>query len=151
MEGQLTGPTPQKEVSMLLFASGEALGDTSVEGTYGGKIKGFDESGNVKSLHEVPEYLQSADPKLRLKHMCRQVVRNHLLGLDPHKNLFGRIYQMELPTILSEYLLYNMTLDATSHCSENEESGDKDNTCSADKDDDHHFYDYSHDHGDPYR
>ena len=151
LEGHLTGPAPEKEVSMLLLAAGETIDDTSVEGINYGKVKGFDESGNVKSLHEIPEYLLlTNDLKLCLKHMCRQAIRKHLLYLDPHRNLFNRIHQMELPSIISNYLLYNMTLDATSHCSENvEDSNVGYKTCNAGEDNnDDHVYDYKNDHDD---
>ena len=42
--------------------------------------------------------------------LCRSRIRNHLLRLDKHMNLFVRIPQLGLPTSLTEYLLYNVCL-----------------------------------------
>ena len=47
--------------------------------------------------------------KLNLKHICRRMIRKHLLKLDRHKNLFVRIPQLGLPSIITEYLLYGMS------------------------------------------
>ena len=47
---------------------------------------------------------------MQLKHMSRQVIRKHLIDVDPHTHLFGRIPQLPLPSALKEYLLYNISL-----------------------------------------
>ena len=60
---------------------------------------------------KIPHCLRFEDCKLQLKHICRQVIRKHLLKLDPHQHLFGRIPKLELPELLNRYLLYNETLD----------------------------------------
>ena len=57
---------------------------------------------------KVPEYLQ---PQLNLKDMCKRKIREHLLFLDPHTHLFGRVPRLEIPTSLHAYLLYDQTLD----------------------------------------
>ena len=49
--------------------------------------------------------------QVHLKHLCREAIRNHLLQLDPHKHLFGRVPRLGLPAILTKYLLYGMSLD----------------------------------------
>ena len=77
--------------SILLYSAGETL-----EGTEEDKI---------------PEVLKFEEEKFQLKHMCRMAIRGHLLSLDPHSNLFGRIPELGLPAIVTEYLLFNMSLD----------------------------------------
>ena len=78
-------------VIKLLYAAGETL-----EGTEEDKI---------------PEELKFEDEKLQLKHICREAIRKHLLKLDPHQHLFGRIPELGLPSALSKYLLFNLSFD----------------------------------------
>ena len=47
--------------------------------------------------------------KLILKHICRRMIRKHLLKLDRHRNLFVNIPQLGLPSIITEYLLYGVS------------------------------------------
>ena len=49
--------------------------------------------------------------EMNLSHLCREVIRNHLLELDPHTHLFGRVPRLGLPAALQSYLLYHQTLD----------------------------------------
>ena len=83
-----------KNTATLLYAAGETLEDTDVDKT--------------------PEELQFEDKKLQLKHICREVIRKHLLKLDPHQHLFRRIPHLGLPSMVTEYLLFNMSLDVNS-------------------------------------
>ena len=46
-----------------------------------------------------------------LSHLCRKVIRKHLLELDRHENLFVRVPKLGLPNPLQKFLLYNTTLD----------------------------------------
>ena len=48
--------------------------------------------------------------KFVLAELCRTKIRKHLLQLDKHSNLIVRIPQLELPTSLTEYLLYGINL-----------------------------------------
>ena len=48
--------------------------------------------------------------ELNLKHICRDSIRKHLLDLDPHRHLFGRIPKLGLPSSLVQYLLYHCSL-----------------------------------------
>ena len=91
-----------KYICMLLFAAGEFVTRPIVEGTrlYGDLVRA-----------QVPEYLLHKDSKMCLKHLCREAIRKHLLELDPHKHLFGRVTKLGLPTSLTDYLVYEMTLD----------------------------------------
>ena len=66
----------------------------------------------VKSFFSptLPTCLQFRKQRLQLKHICRVAVRNHLLKLDPHTQLFGRVPLLGLPPSLTSYLMFNMTL-----------------------------------------
>ena len=43
--------------------------------------------------------------------MCRKKIREHLLELDPHTHLFGRVPRLGLPAALVKYLVYDQSLD----------------------------------------
>ena len=66
----------------------------------------------------VPVYLKP--PDLSLKHVARVAIRKHLIELNPHENLLGRIPQLDLFQHLYEYLLYEVSLevadDYDEHC-----------------------------------
>ena len=81
-----------KNIVMLLYAAGETI------------ILKNDEI-------QVPDYLKLEHLKLNLKHLCRETIRKHLLDTDPHQQMFGRIPQLGLPSLLNSYLLYNMVWD----------------------------------------
>ena len=76
------------EVADLLFAAGEE--DTKYS----------------SSLKYLPP-----EKEINLKHKCTKVIRNHLLHLDTHTHLFGRVPRLGLPKTLQPYILYNQTLD----------------------------------------
>ena len=88
---QNNGSTRCADICRLLFAAGETLD---------GPI-------NTKKL---PDCLKFDDVQLDLKHICREIIRKHLLNLDPHSHLFSRIPQLHLPDLLTEYLLYDTSL-----------------------------------------
>ena len=79
----------RKEGANLLFVAGETLDDKT---------------------EEILDHVD-AEQKLRLKQICRETIRHHLISLDPHTHLFKRIPRLQLPSILTRYLLYNMSLD----------------------------------------
>ena len=81
----------KKHVTMLLYGAGEILID-----------QGF---------YPVPEYLRFTGERLELRHLCREAIRNHLLHLDPDHHLFNRIPELNLPSLLTEYLLFNVRLE----------------------------------------
>ena len=104
-------PESKKHVILLLFAAGESpypVPDPSVFPYY-----------------QVPKYLKFEDVKLSLKHMCRMAIREYLLKLDQHHHLFGRIPRLGLPNALTQYLLFNMSLDEQ-YGEEEEEDEDDD-------------------------
>ena len=75
----------------LLYAAGETLENVSE--------------------HTIPDCFKFEDSKFQLKHICREAIRKHLLDLDPHQHLLGRIPKLGLPNVLNRYLLFNETLD----------------------------------------
>ena len=58
---------------------------------------------------EVPDYLKPS-VEIRLMNICREAIRKHLLQMSD-VNLFSRIPKLGLPTMLSQYLLYDVFLD----------------------------------------
>ena len=46
-----------------------------------------------------------------LKHMCRESIRDHLIKTDRHRNLFLSVPKLDIPSSLSSYLLYDVSLD----------------------------------------
>ena len=66
-------------------------------------------------MAKVCKYIPGKDPDLSLKSICREAIRKHLINIDPHQHLFGRILQLGLPSSVAEYLLYNMSLDDPVH------------------------------------
>ena len=63
-----------------------------------------------KDAVPIPEY-QNPEKVASLMHLCREAVRNRLLELDPHTHLFSRVPRLGLPTIITEYLLFNMPIE----------------------------------------
>ena len=64
---------------------------------------------------KIAEYFQKLKENLKdnldLKHLCREAIRKHLIDVDPHEHLFGRIPELGLPSLVTEYLLYDYSLD----------------------------------------
>ena len=108
------GQKRYQEKFMILFAAGEKINRQAIEA----------------EEQKVPDHLQ---PQLNLKDICRRRIREHLLELDPHTHLFGRIPRLELRFIITEYLLYNQTLDADDY--DDSSSGDYDEDYDSDDDD----------------
>ena len=58
---------------------------------------------------QVPDYLKP--PEFSLKHLCGEIIPKPQLDIDPHQHLFGRIPQLGLPSLVTEYLLSNEWVD----------------------------------------
>ena len=86
----LHGISPDKTMVLFLYAAGEILHDETLQ--------------RLKKYFKVKK-------QLKLKHLCRETIREHLLDMDPHTHLFGRVPRLGLPASLTSYLLYNCTLD----------------------------------------
>lgn len=96
--------------AMLLLAAGETV--------QASKIKVWPRP-HLTWTVPVPEYLRQEDDSL--KSCCRTAIRQQLLRLSP-LNLFHRIPQLlqYLPSILVEYLLFNVSLNEDEDKEENE-------------------------------
>ena len=115
---------PNKDLCMLLYAAGETIDGTTIKGkTWRGSMK----------IISVPDYLLHEDLKLNLQHQCRETIRKHLLAIDRHENLFGRIPQLGLPSSLGKYLLYNMSLNADDDNDDDDDDEDDDDDDDDDK------------------
>ena len=93
---------PETEVYTLLYAAGEMLPDGA---TSDGEML-ITTVERAKRLYHV----LFEDLRFDLKHLCRETIRRHLLDLNPHEHLFGRIPRLGLPKLLREYLLFRMSL-----------------------------------------
>ena len=93
--------TRDREKCMFLLAAGERID--------------ADEDGNKFTCrgkkYLIPEYLKITRQKLYLKHFCRIAIREYMIDLSPHSHLFGRIPELRLPSRITRYLLYEMSLD----------------------------------------
>ena len=89
---------PDRTMVLLLYAAGETLDGITID----------EDDGNARY---VLDYLQKRE--ISLKHGCRETIRKHLLKLDPHTHLFGRVTKLGLPRLLSNYLLYEQSLRRT--------------------------------------
>ena len=131
------------EVLVLLFVAGEIftqkqLKETVEEGIITKRGSGGDPRGKREDHEDVlrdldhvawEDWVESGGTavvppesfwKVSLKRQCRLAVREHLLKLDVNGNLFHRIPLLGLPQILTQYLLYNVSLDYD--CDDNESS-----------------------------
>ena len=97
------------DIFRLLFAAGETLDGITDE--------------------KIQIYLIFGDDKLSLKHLSREAIRKHLLNLDPHTHLFSRVPRLGLPSLVTEYLLYDISLDSDidDNSNENNEVDDHSN------------------------
>ena len=93
-----------QSISTLLFAAGEKTD---------GAIFDIGGSDITDQLH-VPYYLRKlTEPIMCLKHQCRAAIRKHLINLNPNLHLFHGIPKLGLPSVLTEYLLFDMSLDTS--------------------------------------
>ena len=68
-----------------------------------------EDMGGFSLTHDQEEDNNISDPK-ELKELCRANIRQCLLNVDRHTDLFQRIPKIGLPTMLTKYLLYNEKL-----------------------------------------
>ena len=115
-----------KKLLKLLIVAGEKIGDSySFRGPLAGPI--------VVRL-PIPEYLREQNSKICIMQMCRQVIREYLIKINPNQHLFHRIPQIGLPTVLSDYLLYGLSIE--------KKTGDDTEEETDDEDDDDDFFDW---------
>ncbi len=101
--------TPQ--LTRLVFAAGQDI----VVGR--DTVQQFLQPRGGPSVPDKPFHLPGWHD-LDLKNQCKKVIRQHLLTLDPHTNLFIRVSQLQmtnekagLPEKLVSYLLYDQNLE----------------------------------------
>ena len=90
--GSHVGKPINRKLCMVLFAAGEKIAETIDQ-----------------TQAPVPKYLLHNDLKLWLTHLCREVIRTHLLQMSP-VNLFIRVSQLGLPSLMTNFLLYGVEL-----------------------------------------
>ena len=100
------------KLSMLLLAAGDTVDGTTFSTT---STAPSVVNGELKILDYLLELIKPES--ICLMSMCREVIRNHLMKLNSNVNLFIRIPQLGLPSLLTQYLLYNMALTETYHTS----------------------------------
>ena len=59
---------------------------------------------------QLPIWMENGRQTICLKSKCREAIRHHLIITNPHRNLFARVGQLGLPSLLSQYLVYNISL-----------------------------------------
>ena len=102
-----------KCVRLLIIAGA----DINLSGQYGTRIGRFGwwTQENQKLLFVVGEVAATKkftrrDSELRLIHLCRASIRNHLLQMSD-RNLFARVPKLDLPKPLTKYVLFSEILD----------------------------------------
>ena len=60
---------------------------------------------------ELGEMFKENDLSTGLKDLCRHAIRKHLLKLNPHQHLLDRIPRLGLPSLLTRYLMYGVSVD----------------------------------------
>ena len=98
----MNADTVNKEICSLLFAAGETTPET------------FTKWYHAPMEFSAADYLPQIKNKFYLSHLCRVAIRKYLLRLDMHTDLFDRVPRLGLPRSLTEYLLYDMSLDSPS-------------------------------------
>ena len=83
-----------KKTAMLLLAAGDKPNFTWT----------------TEEGHNVLDEIKEIEAEMSLKNISRNSVRNHLLTLNPHSNLFHRVPNLNYPVYLKEYLLYGFEL-----------------------------------------
>ena len=86
---------------LLLITAGEKLR----------RMAGYPLAWDTNYAHgELPDYILYKRNDLNLKHICRDVIRKHLLKVS-NVNLFIRAPRLGLPSALTSYILYDVSLD----------------------------------------
>ena len=88
-----------QDVGRFLLAAGEVINVEQYP--FLGLLRHFD----------VPAYLRQRELQLCLKHLCREAIRKCLIHVQPHLHLFDRVFDIGLPSLLTKYLVYDMSLE----------------------------------------
>ena len=69
------------------------------------------EHAGTKRERTILSLANKLDEEVTLKNSCREVIRNHMIRVRPHENLFVRAADLEIPSLLKSYLLYDVSLN----------------------------------------
>ena len=87
-------------VHMLLLAAGETVGE---------KIKKF----------ILKDYMKQEDQnEFSLKHLSREAARKQMISTHPPDNLFFAVEELDIPSTLKSYIVYDMYLDKDNYTDE---------------------------------
>ena len=100
---------------MLLIAAGEEIDGTDAFRTDKARQK-------AACSKPLSAYLQENSGNISLAQMCRKIIRQHLIKIDPNQHLFYRVPQLGLSAVLSDYLLYNVSIEKSNYEGVDEES-----------------------------
>ena len=70
-------------------------------------------------LFPKSRFICPLEEEMNLMYLCRKVIRKHLLQMSP-VNLYFRVPQLGLPTLMQDYLLFNVSLDDDSDTDDDE-------------------------------
>ena len=100
---------------MLLIAAGEELDGMATFKT---------DKARQQATYSKPllEYLREQEGNICLTQMCRKVIRGRLLKINPNQHLFYRVPELGLSAILTDYLLYNLSVEKTKYEGVDEET-----------------------------
>ena len=118
----------KKELFLLLCVAGETLDGPTIA------------TGGAATKIEIPKCIKELKENLALKHLCRETIRKHLIDLDPHEHLFGRIPKLGLPSIVNDYLLYDHALNDKKTTGNDDDNDDYYDDTDDDDDDDDDSY-----------
>ena len=81
----------RKDGAMVLFSAGDSFNHSQVKTSelYNKRIK------------------KMMVPRMNLKDICRHYIRDYLMSIDSHLNLFVRVKKLELPRSLVSYVLFH--------------------------------------------
>ena len=117
------GKRISRNMAKLLFAAGDHVGVPDCRGTRRRTHYFMQPYPNTR----VPKFLRKPEEEeLNLMSMCRAAVRRYML-LASNLNLFMRVPTLEIPCVLMDYLLYDMSVEKDYDlCKDNNNIGDDD-------------------------
>ena len=69
------------------------------------------EKAKTKRKRRILSLADKLEEEVTLKHACREVIRKHMMEVCLHENLFVRVVDLKIPSLLKSYLLYNVSLN----------------------------------------
>ena len=92
------------DAAMMLFAAGDSFNRSKVETNVDYFYSEYFYSEYKIIISTIKEVM---DPQMILKDMCRHKIRNHLMSINSHLNLFVRVPKLGLPHSLASYVLFH--------------------------------------------